>query len=61
MSYEKHCGGCTHYGIYVHLASCVDFNKDGSCPCTECVVKVTCVHNVCDNWKEWNQKRVRNL
>ncbi len=52
MSNKNHCEGCSHYRAYRNKASCVDYNKDGSCPCTICIVKLMC-NNTCDNWETW--------
>ena len=42
------CEGCI---TYLKL-TCSSQNKEGACPCTECVVKVMCDTN-CEIWTEW--------
>jgi len=47
---HKHCGGCA---FIIH---CCDkpFNVDGSCPCTQCIVKSMCFgYNSGTDCKPW--------
>ena len=55
MTDFKNCEGCNYYAMYEDRASCIEFNKDDSCPCVVCLVKMVCRHNVCDEWVEWNK------
>jgi len=44
---EPNCEGCTDAPW-----NCNKYNKDGSCPCTQCIVKTMCI-DVCDKWNIW--------
>ncbi len=34
---------------------CDQYNRDGSCPCTVCIVKVMC-YTECDLWYKWSEE-----
>jgi hypothetical protein len=40
------CNGC---GTECEM---IEFNKNRSCPCTQCLVKTMC-HDMCEEWGEW--------
>ena len=46
----NYCKGCNEY----HDTGCsfINHNRDGTCPCTECVVKTMCLVS-CDSYDEW--------
>ena len=47
---DNKCDGC--YG----RCTFSDLNADGSCPCSICILKMTCTgddESVCDEWEEW--------
>jgi len=46
----KNCEGC-HLSTS-DIVTCMDDNKKGTCPCTLCIVKVTC-RIWCDKNREW--------
>jgi hypothetical protein len=52
------CRGCT---LHVGSLLCQNYN-DGSCPCTECIVKMMrcdnlVVNDSCDKWRNWFNKK----
>jgi len=42
----QNCNGC---GTECEM---IEFNKDRSCPCTQCLVKIMC-ENICEGWEKW--------
>jgi len=51
-----YCKGCTAY----HDTGCAfkKSNRDGTCPCTECVVKAMC-DITCDDYDVWSDLKWR--
>ena len=51
-----HCKGCTAY----HETGCTfkNHNTDGTCPCTECVVKAMC-DITCGDYNTWTDLKWR--
>ncbi len=51
----SNCEGCnTREGPGDYFdCSYIANNKDGSCPCTECIVKAMC-DIPCDDYEKWN-------
>ncbi len=45
-----YCEGCDTYSG--NKEDCAIDNKDGSCPCCTCIVKVMC-QDACDEWSKW--------
>jgi len=45
---HNHCDGC-----YAKGNVCSGYNDDGSCPCTECIVKMMC-YSLCDVHDKWD-------
>lgn len=44
----NNCSGCIDYEEYVDgYEDCMMYNENGSCPCTNCIVKVVC-EDPCD-------------
>ncbi len=57
---SKYCEGCTYYIKYgSDMVNCIPYNKDGSCPCANCIVKMICTYNVCDAWTKWDSPHPR--
>ena len=56
---HDNCDGCT---IKYDDSTCAGENEDASCPCTKCIVKVTCVvyQSECDLYNEWWNRRKPN-
>ena len=55
---NNHCEGCiTLKDPYGKGISCYwySYNKDGSCPCTNCLIKMIC-DLFCDNFGKWTEK-----
>ena len=54
MSDEK-CKGCItdHYETGTHHCYWDYYNKDGTCPCSNCLVKMMC-NEACDEFEKWN-------
>ena len=52
---NKYCEGCVDYIMRIPEGlECIEHNKSGSCPCTECVVKTMCSGNdICRPFKLW--------
>ena len=48
---NKHCLGCSSSSPNPQ-ALCRAINNDGSCPCTNCIVKVMCVDE-CSPFEDW--------
>lgn len=47
---SEYCKGCLVPGPHgINQCFSRGFNRNGECPCTECLVKVTCVGD-CDNY-----------
>jgi hypothetical protein len=56
------CDGCRLHGIdYYDQITCLPHNKDGSCPCSFCLVKIMC-DDFCDKADDWwnNIERLNN-
>ena len=49
---HNNCDGCL---VKNDKVSCVDRNSDASCPCTYCLVKVTCddIQGECEIYDKW--------
>ncbi len=49
----KYCEGCAIRG-YTHSPCWMkeQKNKDGDCPCTECIIKTSC-SKMCDKFFQW--------
>ncbi len=43
----KYCEGCTY-----NDSPCSDYNPDGNCPCTNCIVKTMC-QGSCNDFDTW--------
>ncbi len=58
----SNCDGCfTLINLNGYLSCSYFFNnKDGSCPCTNCLVKVIC-EEACSNYKKWGVKMNTNF
>ncbi len=51
---NKYCEGCVDYTKEIAALECIEHNKSGSCPCTECVVKTMCSgDDICRTFKLW--------
>ena len=49
----NHCDGCAWDQANKECTR-KSFNiVDGSCPCTLCIVKATCLYNPCEEWDMW--------
>lgn len=57
------CEGCYSYSMNQHydndVCSFEQFNENGECPCTECLIKMMC-SNGCEEYLGWsNQKDIK--
>ncbi len=52
MALNKNCEGCKAYVGIGHGEVCQDYNKNNSCPCESCIVKMMCV-SACDTCRVW--------
>ncbi len=60
---SEYCKGCDSYSRLsrYHCSFAVD-NKEGDCPCTNCLVKVPCDGTeICKLWDEWTGSIVEKI
>jgi len=50
------CDGCSYKTIAVRCYKI----QDGSCPCTNCLVKMMCDYG-CESWDEWYKTQSKKL
>ncbi len=55
MKTNKYCEGCSIRKIIYSPCWMENKNKDGDCPCSECIVKPSC-NITCDNFFKWKEK-----
>jgi hypothetical protein len=48
----ENCDGCGMNNRYTEEAVCLPHNKKGSCPCTNCIVKIMC-KSFCEMAADW--------
>ena len=55
---ESNCDGCSDSDENIHFNICelIFYNKNGSCPCTNCIVKMMCSDS-CDKFALWWRAR----
>ncbi len=54
MTDYNYCVGCRDFSADQVAAMCSEYNKDGNCPCTNCIVKTMCVaSSSCDDLGDW--------
>lgn len=61
----SHCRGCRTYEFEDLLCN-IKYNKDGSCPCTNCIVKMICTYpsqvvGQCKIFEKWFLNKSRRL
>lgn len=49
---EPNCYGCIGYEASEYILLCISHNKNGKCPCTNCIVKPIC-NERCENNFQW--------
>lgn len=50
------CDGCSYKTIAIRCYKI----QDGSCPCTNCLVKMMCDYG-CESWDEWYKNQSKKL
>ncbi len=53
---NEHCEGCSAYLKDFDSNHCAQYNTDGSCPCTECIIKIMCTSALCEKYLEWDKE-----
>ncbi len=53
---HQNCSGCSVNNSPIEDCNYYNYNKDGSCPCTECLVKTMCKSETqeCDPFYTWS-------
>ena len=63
MPLYKFCKGCDSYSpTSRYFCSFTEYNEEGDCPCTNCLVKVPCDGTeVCKLWDDWAGNRLEKV